>query len=39
LAIDILGESSRVMMQAKIERAIKDALTQLADEGQGYPDR
>jgi len=38
LAIDILGESSRVMMQAKIERAIKDALTQLADDGQSYPD-
>ncbi|HXN20140.1 MAG TPA: hypothetical protein VN875_17510 [Candidatus Binatus sp.] len=39
LAIDVLGESSRVMLQAKIERAIKDALTQLADEGQNYPER
>jgi phage terminase Nu1 subunit (DNA packaging protein) len=38
LAIDVLGESSRVMMQAKIERAIKDALTQLADEGATYPE-
>ena len=39
LAIDILGESSRVMIQAKIERAIKDALNQLADDGSNYPKR
>jgi phage terminase Nu1 subunit (DNA packaging protein) len=38
LAIDILGESSRVMIQAKIERAIKDALNQLADDGSNYPE-
>ena len=39
LAIDVFGESSRVMLQAKIERAIKDALTQLEDDGQNYPER
>jgi hypothetical protein len=36
LAVEVMGEESRVMVQAKIEKAIKDALTQLADDGSAY---
>lgn len=37
LSKDLLGEESLVMIQAKIEKAIKDALNQLADDGSNYP--
>jgi hypothetical protein len=36
LAVEVMGEESRVMVQAKIEKAVKDALTQLADDGSAY---
>jgi phage terminase Nu1 subunit (DNA packaging protein) len=39
LAVEVMGEGSRVMIQAKIEQAIKDALNQLADDGSNYPSR
>jgi len=39
LAVEVMGEGSRVMIQAKIEQAIKDALNQLADDGSNYPPR
>lgn len=37
LAGEVMGEGSLVMIQAKIEKAIKDALNQLADDGSNYP--
>jgi phage terminase Nu1 subunit (DNA packaging protein) len=37
LSAELLGETSRVMIQAKIERAIKNCLNELADDGQSYP--
>jgi hypothetical protein len=39
LAPDLKGEDSLVMLQAKIEKAIKDALNQLADAGSNYAPR
>jgi hypothetical protein len=36
LAVDLVNETSRVMIQAKIEKAIKEALTTLADDGSTY---
>jgi phage terminase Nu1 subunit (DNA packaging protein) len=39
LAVEVMGETSRVMIQAKIEKAIKDSLNQLADDGSNYPPR
>jgi phage terminase Nu1 subunit (DNA packaging protein) len=39
LAVEVLGEESRVMVQAKIEKSIKEALTQLADDGSNYASR
>jgi phage terminase Nu1 subunit (DNA packaging protein) len=39
LAVEVMGETSRVMIQAKIEKAIKDSLNQLADDGSNYPQR
>jgi phage terminase Nu1 subunit (DNA packaging protein) len=39
LAVEVMGETSRVMIQAKIEKAIKDSLNQLADDGTNYPPR
>jgi phage terminase Nu1 subunit (DNA packaging protein) len=36
LATEVMGEESRLMIQAKIEKAIKDALNQLADDGGNY---
>ena|ERR1700730_6365095 len=39
LAVEVMGVESRVMIQAKIEQAIKDALNQLADDGSNYPAR
>jgi hypothetical protein len=39
LAVEVMGEGSRVMIQAKIEAAVKDALNQLADDGSSYPPR
>jgi len=35
LAAELLGETSRVMAQAKIERALKDSLVQLANRADG----
>jgi hypothetical protein len=37
LSAEILGESSRLMIQAKIEKGIKDCLNQIADDGKNYP--
>ena len=34
LAPELLGETSRVMAQAKVEKALKDALAQLASKGE-----
>ena len=39
LAVEIMGIDSRIMVQAKIEQSIKDALNQLADDGSSYPPR
>lgn len=36
LALDLMGEGSKLIIQAKIEKAIKDALNQLADDGSNY---
>ncbi len=36
LAPELLGETSRVMAQAKIEKALKDSLVQLASKGDGH---
>jgi phage terminase Nu1 subunit (DNA packaging protein) len=39
LSAELLGETSRVMIQAKIEKAFKNCLNQIADEGMNYPSR
>jgi hypothetical protein len=39
LAVEVMGEQSRVMIQATIERSLKEALNQLADDGSSYPPR
>jgi phage terminase Nu1 subunit (DNA packaging protein) len=36
LAGEVMGQNSRVMIQALMEKALKDALNQLADEGANY---
>jgi hypothetical protein len=37
LSAELLGETSRVMVQAKIEKAIRKPLNEIADEGMNYP--
>jgi phage terminase Nu1 subunit (DNA packaging protein) len=39
LSAELLGETSRVMIQAKIEKAIRKSLNEIADEGMNYPFR
>jgi phage terminase Nu1 subunit (DNA packaging protein) len=36
LAPDVMGETSRVMVQAKIEKSIKESLNHLADDGSHF---
>lgn len=36
IAPDVFGETSRVMIQAKIEKQLKEALNHLADDGSNY---
>jgi phage terminase Nu1 subunit (DNA packaging protein) len=36
IAPEVLGESSRVMVQAIVEKALKEALNHLADDGSNY---
>jgi phage terminase Nu1 subunit (DNA packaging protein) len=39
LSAEFLGETSRVMIQAKIEKAIRKSLNEIADDGKNYPFR
>jgi hypothetical protein len=39
LSAELLGETSRVMIQAKIEKAIRKSLNEIADDGKNYPFR
>lgn len=36
LAVEVMGETSRVMVQAKIEKSIKESLNHLADDGSTF---
>lgn len=36
IAQEVIGEESRVMVQAKVEKMLKAALNQLADDGSNY---
>jgi hypothetical protein len=39
IAPEVMGESSLVMIQAKIEKGLKEALSHLADDGSNYTPR
>jgi hypothetical protein len=39
IATDVMGETSRVMIQAKIEKGLRDALSHLAEDGSNHTPR